>query len=165
MKKTIAIAMFAALSSTAFANTVTFNGEIIAAPCGIRADTQDQVVQLGQVPTHRFTGIGTRSQPKDFNIVLTDCDVSVAQNAYFTFSGVSDSTTPALFGITGSASNVGIRLQSGGEWLSNGVEQTAAVILNQGSATARFAAMYEATAAAVLPGTANGVANFTIRYN
>lgn len=165
MKKTIAIAMLAAVSSTAFANTVTFNGEITPAPCGIRADTLDQVVELGLVPTHKFNGMGSRSQAKDFNIVLTDCDVSVAKNAYFTFSGVTDHVTPALFGVTGSASNVGIRLQCGGEMLANGVEQSSAVILSAGTVTAKFAAMYEATAATVLPGTANSVANFTIRYN
>lgn len=176
MKKAIfAVATLAALSSSAFAQTVpttqaanpgqvTFTGEIVAGACGISADSLDQTVSLGQVPANTFKQVGDRSAAQNFNIVLTDCDTTTAKNAYFTFTGTTDQTNNQLFATTGSASNVGIRLQSGSEYLDNGSEQKAPVILSNGNNTVPFAAMYEATAATVTPGEADSVANFTVRY-
>ncbi|KFG98578.1 fimbrial protein [Burkholderia paludis] len=168
MKKVIAAAAFAAVSASTFAanpGTITFQGEIVAGACGISADTLDQTVSLGQVPSNVFKKVGDRSQAQQFNIVLTDCDTSTQSNAYFTFTGASDSANPELFATTGSAANVGIRLQSSSnEYLKNGTEQSAPVVLSNGDNTVKFGAMYEATGASVTPGIANSVANFTVRY-
>ncbi|WP_233853172.1 fimbrial protein [Paraburkholderia sp. HD33-4] len=174
MKKAlIAVAALAALSSSAFAatptgnpGTINFIGEIVAGACGISADTLDQTVSLGQVPAGEFAKAGDRSQtPAPFNIVLTDCNIATAKNAFFTFTGTSDVDVPGLFAVTGGAGNVGIRLQTAsGEYLDNGAEQKSTVVLSNGNNTVRFAAMYEATQATVTPGVADSVANFTVRY-
>ncbi|AYZ65165.1 fimbrial protein [Burkholderia ubonensis] len=169
MKKTLLSAVaFAALSSSAFAagtGTINFTGEIVAGACGIDSGSVDQTVRLGFVPTNVFKQAGDKSTPTNFDIKLTDCDTSIAKNAFFTFTGSSNATQPKLIATVGSATNVGIRLQaSSGEYLDNGAEQKAPVVLQNGTNVARFAAMYEATAAGVTPGTADGVANFTVRY-
>lgn len=169
MKKTLLSAVaLAALSTSAFAagsGTINFTGEIVAGACGIDAGSVDQTVRLGNVPTNKFKQAGDKSTPTNFDIKLTDCDTSVANNAFFTFTGSSNATQPKLLATVGSATNVGIRLQaSSGEYLDNGAEQKAPVVLQNGTNVARFAAMYEATAAGVTPGTADGVANFTVRY-
>ncbi|OCS45130.1 fimbrial protein [Ralstonia pickettii] len=171
MKQAFAAAVIAAVSASAFAagngnpGTITFNGEIVAGACGISGDTLDQTVSLGQVPANLFSKLGDRSQATPFNIQLTDCDTSTAKNAYFTFTGTADTVTPGLFATTGSAANVGVRLQTAsGEYLDNGAEQKAPVVLSNGNNTVQFAAMYESTAATVTPGLANSVANFTVRY-
>jgi len=173
MKKALfAVAALAVVSSSAFAQStpagnpglITFQGEIVAGACGISADTFDQTVPLGQVPANIFKQAGDRSPAQNFNIVLTDCDTTTAKNAFFTFTGTEDQTNGKLFATTGSATNVGIRLQSGSEYLDNGGEQQAPVILSNGNNTVSFAAMYEATAATVTPGVADSTANFTVRY-
>jgi len=172
MKKAIfAVATLAVLSSSAFAQSapanpgqITFTGEIVAGACGISADTLDQTVSLGQVPANAFKAVGDRSTAQNFNIVLTDCDTTTAQNAYFTFTGTADQDNSQLFGTRGTAQNVGIRLQAGGEYLNNGSEQKAPVLLSNGNNVVPFAAMYEATQATVMPGEADSVANFTVRY-
>lgn len=116
-------------------------------------------------PANTFKAAGDKSTPQNFDIKLVDCDTSVAKNAYFTFTGTSNATQPKLIATVGSATNVGIRLQSAsGEYLDNGAEQKGPVVLSNGTSVARFAAMYESTAASVTPGTADGVANFTVRY-
>ena len=169
MKKTLLSAVaLAALSTSAFAagtGTINFTGEIVAGACGIDSGSVNQTVNLGKVPTNVFKQAGDKSTPTNFDIKLTDCDTSVAQNAYFTFTGTSSAGQPKLLATIGSATNVGIRLQAAsGEYLDNGAEQKAPTLLQNGTNTARFAAMYEATAAGVTPGTADGVANFTVRY-
>ncbi|AOJ80896.1 fimbrial protein [Burkholderia savannae] len=169
MKKALLSAVaFAALSTSAFAagnGIINFTGEIVAGACGIDAGSVDQTVRLGFVPTNKFKAAGDKSTPQNFDINLVDCDTSVAKNAYFTFTGTSNATQPKLIATVGSAKNVGIRLQSAsGEDLDNGVEQKGPLVLSNGTSVARFSAMYEATAAGVTPGTADGVANFTVRY-
>ncbi|WP_323118181.1 fimbrial protein [Burkholderia alba] len=169
MKKALlSAAVCAAMSTSAFAagtGTINFTGEIVAGACGIDAGSLDQTVRLGFVPTNKFKAAGDKSTPQNFDIKLTDCDTSIAKNAYFKFTGTSNSIQPKLLATVGSATNVGIRLQaSSGEYLDNGAEQKGPVVLSNGTNVARFAAMYEATAAGVTPGTADGVANFTVRY-
>ncbi|AFQ48215.1 fimbrial protein [Burkholderia cepacia] len=170
MKKSLLTAVaLAALSTSAFAagtGTINFQGEIVAGACGIDSGSVNQTVQLGKVPTHTFTKAGDKSTPVKFNIVLTDCDTKVAKNAYFTFTGTSNSAQPKLLATIGSASNVGVRVQSAsGEDIDNGVEQAAATQLQNGNNVVTFGARYEATAADVTPGTADAVANFTVRYD
>ncbi|HDR8958964.1 fimbrial protein [Burkholderia vietnamiensis] len=169
MKKILAAAALAAVSASTFAaatpGTIRFQGEIVAGACGISQETLDQTVSLGQVPSHVFKKVGDRSEAKNFNIVLTDCDTSTQTNAFFTFTGASDATNADLIATAGSASNVGIRLQAGAnDYLKNGTEQSSPVVLSKSGNTVTFGAMYEATAAAVTPGIANAVANFTVRY-
>ncbi|HCT07410.1 MULTISPECIES: fimbrial protein [unclassified Pseudomonas] len=156
----------AATPATGNPGTVRFIGEIVSGACGIDANSLDQTVSLGQVPSNQFKAIGDRSTPTKFDIVLTECDTSTQKNARFTFSGVQDPVVPGLFATTGLAQNVGIRLQaSAGEMLDNGTEQVAPVVLQDGNNTVTFAAMYEATAASVTTGEADSVANFTVAYN
>ncbi|CAB3729741.1 putative major fimbrial subunit LpfA [Paraburkholderia sediminicola] len=176
MKKAIiGSAVLAALSSSVFAaapqvgsgnpGVITFTGEIVAGACGIDSNSLDQTVSLGQVPAHDFAKTGDRSPAQNFDIVLTDCDTTTSANAYFTFTGTADTIVPGLFATTGGAGNVGIRLQTAaGEYLDNGTEQKAPVVLSNGNNTVRFGAMYESTAATVTPGEADSVANFTVRY-
>ncbi|SEA03379.1 fimbrial protein [Variovorax sp. YR216] len=165
LKKIALVAALAALSSASFANTVTFQGKIIAGACGISGDTVDQIVQLGDVPANVFQAAGDRSTPVPFWIELTDCDTTTTKNAKFTFTGTSVASAPALFATTGAATNVGIRLEAGsGTALDNGVEQAAPVLLQPGNNRVQFGARYESTAATVTPGDADAVANFTIRY-
>lgn len=169
MKKTFLSAVaFAAVSTSSFAagtGTINFTGEIVAGACGIDANSLNQTVNLGQVPTNLFKAAGDKSSAVPFDIKLTDCDTSISKNALFTFTGTSNSVQPKLIATVGSATNVGIRLQSAsGEYLDNGAEQKGPVVLSNGNNVVRFAAMYEATAAGVTPGTADGVANFTVRY-
>jgi len=168
---TAAVALFssfanAATPATGNPGTIRFIGEIVSGACGIDPNSLDQTVSLGQVPAGTFKNVGDRSSPTKFDIVLTECDTSTYKNAQFTFTGTQDANVPALFATTGLATNVGIRLQaSAGEFLDNGKQQVAPVVLQNGDNTVTFAAMYESTAATVTPGEADSVANFTVAYN
>ncbi len=87
MKKIFAVtAVTVAMGFISFANaatpasgnpgTVRFIGEIVSGACGIDANSMDQTVSLGQVPSNSFKAIGDRSTPVKFDITLTDCDTS-----------------------------------------------------------------------------------------
>ncbi|MDM0046455.1 fimbrial protein [Variovorax dokdonensis] len=167
-KKLAVIAAFSAVSAAAFAanpGVITFKGEIVTGACGISGDTLNQTVNLGQVPANTFKAAGDRSEVVNFPIILTDCDTTTQKNAKFTFTGAAADANAELFGTTGSASGVGIRLQApSGEILKNGTEQSSNFVLSNGNNTVMFGAMYESTAAKVTPGVADSVANFTVAY-
>ncbi|UZX55029.1 fimbrial protein [Yersinia ruckeri] len=144
--------------------TIRFEGEIVTGACGIDSDSLDQKVDLGQVPSHLFTAKGDRSTAAKFDIVLTDCDTTTSKNATVTFTGASHSENAALLGITGAATHVGIRLQSGSnEYLALGTA-TKPILLSNGDNRLQFAAMYEATDAGVTAGDADSTAQFTVNY-
>ena len=168
-KKIAIVAALSAIPAAGFAahpGVITFKGEIVTGACGISGDTLNQTVNLGQVPVSTFKAQGDRSDVVNFPIVLTDCDTTTQKNAKFTFTGASDGVNADLFGTTGTATGVGIRLQSpSGEFLKNGQQQAANVVLSDGNNTVMFGAMYESTSATVTPGVADSVANFTVAYN
>lgn len=71
---------------------VTFNGTVVDAPCGIDAQSADQSIEFGQVSKVLLNNGGS-STPKNFDIKLTDCDVTNYKKAgktgtvSLTFSG------------------------------------------------------------------------------
>lgn len=173
MKKVILTAMAAALLSSVVhaappasgtPGTVRFEGEIVSGACGIDADSLDQTVNLGQVPTNMFAKKGDRSTKVPFEIVLTDCDTTTYQNATVNFSGAGHIENTDILGIIGAAEHVGIRLQAGSnEFLKLGTA-TNSILLSNGDNHLQFGAMYEATAVGVTPGDADSIAQFTVAY-
>ncbi|CNL77869.1 hypothetical protein yaldo0001_37720 [Yersinia aldovae ATCC 35236] len=168
MKKLILAALVAAsFSAPVYAappGTIRFEGEIVTGACGIDADSLDQTVNLGQVPSHMFKAIGDRSTAVPFEIVLTDCDTTTSKNATVTFTGTGHAEKSAILGVTGAATHVGIRLQGGSnEYLDLGTVSKP-TLLSNGDNHLKFSAMYESTAANVTAGDADATAQFTVNY-
>lgn len=164
MAATFSVAVQAAPPAVGTPGTVRFQGEIVSGACGIDSNSLDQVVNLGQVPTHLFVKTGDRSTTVPFEIVLTDCDTTTYKNASVTFTGANSVANPDILGITGAATNVGIRIQAGtNEFLKLGTASSS-MLLSNGDNHLQFGAMYEATAAGVTAGDADANAQFTVAY-
>lgn len=148
------------------------HGELVMSACGLDPNSQRLEVGLGLVSSQMFKRIGDRSQPVPFDIRLTECSIDTLTTVAVRFSGAPDQENRALMAVTGSAQGVGIRLQSPtGSDIALG-EDSPLVNLTNGSNTLRFNAMYESTRAPVpqgqeggiKPGSANGLAQFDLRY-
>lgn len=164
MAATFSVAVQAAPPAAGTPGTVRFQGEIVSGACGIDSNSLDQVVNLGQVPSHLFVKKGDRSTTVPFEIVLTDCDTTTYKNATVTFTGANSVDNSDILGITGAATNVGIRIQAGtNEFLKLGTASSP-MLLSNGDNHLQFGAMYEATAAGVTAGDADANAQFTVAY-
>jgi type 1 fimbria pilin len=148
---------------------VTFNGEIINAPCSVASESVDQVVEMGQVSTKELA-LGGESNSKPFSIKLLNCEISPSEDAVkVTFSGVQDPVDPSLLVIGGGdASGAGIKMTApGGDPIALGTP-TAAVGLVNGDNELPFSAVLKGyadqTTNPLKAGAFTAVTNFTLSY-
>lgn len=177
--KTLAFVITSALALTSAAvsaattvngGTVHFKGQLVNAACAVDANSVDQTVQLGQVRTAKLAEAGKYSENVGFNIILKDCDTTIATKAKVAFTGVAVSSTNAnVLAISssaaGGATNVGIQIldsQSNPLGL-DGATFSTPVTLNDGTNTLPFFARYYATGVATA-GVANADATFAVQY-
>jgi len=172
------VATLGLVASVAHADTVSvnggnvhFKGELVNAACAVSTESSNQTVELGQYRTATFTKVGTTSAKIPFNIVLNDCDPSVAATAAVAFSGQIDGQDKTLLAVTSgnngsTATGVGIEiLDSASSPLTpNGSMFSVAQNLYQGTNTLHFSARYKATADTTEPGQANADATFVMKY-
>ncbi|WP_279051063.1 type 1 fimbrial major subunit FimA [Cedecea davisae] len=151
--------------------TVHFQGELVNAACAVSTQSDGQVVKLGQYRTAAFTKVGDTSSQIPFNIVLTDCDSTVAATASVAFSGQTDATDPTLLAVNSggnatTAKGVGIEIldRTSKTLAPNGSTFSTAQTLNDGENTIPFTARYKATAATATAGLANADATFVMKY-
>ncbi|KFN18164.1 fimbrial protein [Aeromonas bestiarum] len=164
-------------SAVAAGNTgsgqVTFNGEIINAPCSVAPESVDQVVEMGQISTKELVN-GGESNSKPFSIKLLNCEISEKEDAVkVTFSGIKDTVDDSLLVIgggngTGQAAGAGIKMTApGGAPIVLGTP-TAAFALTNGDNELPFSAVLKGyadqTANPLQAGAFTAVTNFTLSY-
>ena len=181
IKNTLALTAFAiaTVSGTAAAQStgqssgqINFSGNITTAPCSVDGDNVNQTVALGSISTNIFSGVGSQSTAKDFQINLTGCNTTTLKTAQITFSGTPDDTDPNLLKLTpgmpgaGAAQNVAVGLYDvyNNQALALNAK-SGAIPLQSGLSVLPFRAYYQQTAANVAAGSANASAQFTISYN
>ncbi|MCP1290682.1 MULTISPECIES: fimbrial protein [Chromobacterium] len=167
----LALALAAPLAQAAD-GTLNVFGELVLSACGLDPNSQSLEVGMGLVSSQMFRKIGDRSRPVSFDIRLTECSIDTMTTVAVRFNGEADRDNGELMAINGSAAGVGIRLMGpGGGDIVLG-QYSPLVGLTNGSNTLRFNAMYESTRAPVpqgqeggiKPGSANGLAQFDLRY-
>ncbi|WP_287145714.1 fimbrial protein [Aeromonas sp.] len=147
---------------------VTFNGEIIKAPCSVDSDSVDQIVPMGQISTKQLAN-GGESESADFSIKLLNCEISDEGAVKVTFSGVQDLVDSSLLVIGGQAAGAGIKMTApGGAAVVLG-QPTAAYTLSNGDNELPFSAVLKGYAVhdAANPlraGDFTAVTNFTLSY-
>ncbi len=190
MKKIILAALVSSvMTSTAFAapidagqGTVTFEGSIIEAACGIAPESTDQTVNLGQIAKIQLVDAGT-STPVPFKIELVDCDTSFVPTgatdpvttASVTFSGpgamIAGAESPNLLAIQGTAAGAGVAISGlNGELvtINDKTKPAGTITLQDGDNTLLFSAYLQgfpgSTASTITAGAFQSVANFTMSY-
>ncbi|HBT4722675.1 TPA: type 1 fimbrial protein [Klebsiella quasipneumoniae subsp. similipneumoniae] len=173
-KHSICIAIVAAASLTAAsamaggAGQINFNGSITDVACTIVNTPSNPLdVPLGTYGSNEFKAVGDSTAKKDVKIALSDCPATVT-SASVIFDGANDPTNADLLALTteeGVATGIGIQLYDKDQAEVALHTASKAYALEAGNNTLPFYAAYKSTAAAVTPGSANGVANFSIIYN
>ncbi|WP_448669331.1 fimbrial protein [Enterobacter mori] len=164
----VSAALFSA-SAMAIDGTVRFDGDIVDTPCVVAQQSQNQLVNLGQVKQSSLDGAaGQRSAGTPFDIILEDCkiDPTTPEKAYIKFTGISSQSNVLDVAMQqGGATGVGIELTdaNGNIIPINSQHQNASDLVN-GQNILKFKAAYISTAAAVTTGHADGTADFQFEY-
>ncbi|QZI69266.1 fimbrial protein [Pseudomonas protegens] len=158
---------------------VKFEGTIAAVACKVQVDASESgvntgTVRFGNVLPSVFSGVGTASDFKEFNINLSGADCTNGKKAAVSFhkDGFIDNATGNLRLIdsgAGSASGVQIQIfnnDAAGEKidLSENINQQLADIVGN-KAVLKFKASYVQVRDTIVSGRADSNINFNVTYN
>lgn len=157
---------FLLLSSTLHADTdIHFSGILVAEPCQLATDSEDQTVDFGSIAARQFINSDT-TVPKPFSLRLTDCDLSIGQSVIFTFTGEEDTGQPGLFAVAGEAKGIAILLMDDdGNNIQPGKAMSARSLVDADNVFAFQAAVSGPEFSAVSAGDFTSTVMFSLEYN
>ncbi len=155
-------------SITEKGGNVEFQGAVVNAACAVDAGSQHLTVQMGQVRSTDFKGLGSWTDPQAFTLTLKDCDTTVSQRVGVTFRGQTDKKDPGVLAVIDgaqSAEGVGLGLfDHQGHQIIPNQQPLSFTALQDDTTTLNFVARYRATSRTVTAGNANAQTWFTLTY-
>lgn len=111
MNRTL-IAFFVLIySASAAADTdVVFDGVLVAEPCNISTDSEEQTVDFKNIPSKTFIS-SNRTVPERFSILLKECDLSLGQTVTVSFQGRESDNAQGNFATDGDAKGISIAIE------------------------------------------------------
>lgn len=89
---------------------INFSGTLVKDPCSIEAENEAIIVDFKAVASKTFI-YSERSAPQRFELILSDCDLSVGQSVAVAFLGEEEPEHDGFFVVTGSAQGVSILIE------------------------------------------------------
>lgn len=150
----------------AFSSTeVKFRGTLIEAGCQISSESEAQEISFPALSPAWFSQ-HPRSEPRQFNVLLTNCTPESGTTVFITFENQSDPDFPDLFSVTGEASGIAIALETaGGSPLRNGEKRTLGTITAEEQEFSFNAFIQRLTATDITPGNFTSLVNFLVEYD
>lgn len=145
-----------------------FRGSLTAEACTVATDSQNQTVDMGQLRSNQFSGVGSLTSPVGFSIRLTECSTAVSDQVGVTFFGVTDGKDPLVLkageGVN-AATGVGLALfDEQGQIIAPNTQPRIWSRLHEGDNSLRFHARYRATSRQVTGGNADAFTWFALTY-
>lgn len=148
-------------------NTISYAGNVILKEVTCSVSPKSLTVTLGDFPVSDFTGTGTLTSPRTFDVTV-NCNDTVQPEVMITSANGYETDFPGVVKLTqesGVATGVGVRMMFDGEIATfDTYKDTAAVAQANVPLAIPFEVAYEQTAASVTPGTANSIATITLGY-
>ncbi|WP_409231233.1 fimbrial protein [Serratia bockelmannii] len=145
-----------------------FRGVLTAEACTVSTDSRSQTVNMGQLRSNQFSGVGSLTSPVGFSIRLTECSTAVSDQVGVTFFGVTDGKDPQVLkageGVN-AATGVGLALfDEQGQIIVPNMQPRVWSRLHEGDNSLRFHARYRATSRQVTGGNADAFTWFALTY-
>lgn len=153
---------------TVMGGEVEFQGAVVNAACVVDAGSENLTVEMGQVRSNEFHGLGSWIDSHAFTITLKDCDSRVSQQVSVAFRGLTDGKDPGVLAvIDGAQSAQGIGLgifDSQGHQIIPNAQPINFTAIQANTTVLNFVAKYRATSRTVVAGEANAQTWFTLTY-
>ncbi len=145
-----------------------FRGALTAEACTVAIDSLNQTINMGQLRSNQFSGVGSLTSPVGFSIRLTECSTAVSEQVGVTFFGVTDDKDPQVLkagdGVN-AATGVGLALfDEQGKIIVPNTQPSSWRWLHEGDNRLRFHARYRATSRQVIGGNADAFTWFALTY-
>lgn len=150
---------------------IHMRGSLVNGTCAVKPESLDMYVDMGHYRSNQFTGLGSYTEPVEFSVYLTDCNLSAMETVGIAFTGISDSKDPLVLragGEDGEATGVGLAIFDNKDNLLP-LGQISFLDLqslkkNAREAQIHFIARYRATSRRVTGGKADALTGFIIVY-
>lgn len=147
---------------------VKLRGAITAPACSVNTRSGNQIVEMGEVRSNQFKGLGSYSPPVAFSIDLTGCSRATYHTVGVSFWGVTDGKDPLVLKAgTGTHEGPGIGLalfDADDDLLVPNAPPSHLTLIRDRETTLRFSARYRATSRQVTGGEADAWAWFALTY-
>ncbi|WP_419793424.1 fimbrial protein [Pseudomonas palleroniana] len=147
---------------------VTVVGAVINSGCLVSTSNTDKVVQMGEVRSNQFLGVGSDAQPVAFSIQLEDCVRNIRDSIGISFVGVANEHDAEVLAVSpgpNAAQGIGVALfDADNKFLPINTLPVNFTPLNKGVNTLHFFAKYRLAEQHPIPGIADAWANFTLTY-
>lgn len=148
-------------------NEISYAGNVVLKEVTCSVSPKSLTVILGDFPVSDFSGTGTLTRPRKFDVNI-NCSDTVQPEAMVTSANGYETEFPGVIKLTqeaGVATGVGVRMLFDGEIPIFGeYRDTAAVAQANVTLAIPFEVGYEQIAPDVMPGTANSIATITLGY-
>lgn len=148
-------------------NTISYAGNVVLKEVTCSVSPKSLTVTLGDFPVSKFTGTGTLTSPKGFNVTI-NCNDTVQPEVMISSANGYETAFPGVIKLTqesGVATGVGVRMLFDGAIANfDTYINTRTVAQANIPLSIPFSIAYEQTAANVTPGTANSIATITLGY-
>ncbi|MFP2428879.1 fimbrial protein [Enterobacter ludwigii] len=143
---------------------VEFSGTLVADPCLVDTDSQEQEIDFGNIVSKTFISHESTA-PKDFRIHLLECDVTLGTQVSVAFLGDESLTQPGAFAVSGDAKGIAVRIEDAeGRTVTPNREYVAAELL-PGETILTYRARITATdVSEVTEGEFTAVATFALDW-
>nr|WP_241391353.1 MULTISPECIES: fimbrial protein [Serratia]ULG12082.1 SefF [Serratia entomophila]ULG12399.1 SefF [Serratia entomophila]ULG18345.1 SefF [Serratia proteamaculans]ULG19681.1 SefF [Serratia proteamaculans] len=157
---------FILLNHASWADTdIHFSGILVAEPCQLATDSEDQIVDFGSIAARQFIN-NNQTSPKSFNLRLIDCDLSIGRSVIFTFTGDEDADQPGLFAVAGEAKGIAIVLMDDeGNKVQPGKAMSASSLTEAENSFSFQAAVSGPEFSLVSAGSFTSTVMFSLEYN
>ncbi len=91
------------------ADNISFHGELVAEPCRIQPGEENIPLDFGTV-IDTYLYLNQRTHGQQFELHLTECDLSLANTVRITFSGNESINLPGLLALDASSQATGIAI-------------------------------------------------------
>lgn len=147
---------------------VEFQGAVVNAACAVDAGSEDLTVEMGQVRSNEFHGLGSWTDPQAFTITLKDCDTTVSQQVSVAFRGLTDGKrSGGTGGDRRCAERAGRRVRhfdNQGNQIIPNTQPMNFTAIQDNTTVLNFVAKYRATSRTVVAGDANAQTRLTLTY-
>ncbi len=148
-------------------NIISYSGNVTLKEVTCNVSPKSLTVTLGDFPVSKFTGTGTLTSPKGFNVTI-NCNDTVQPEVMISSANGYETAFPGVIKLTqesGVATGVGVRMLFDGAIANfDTYINTRTVAQANIPLSIPFSIAYEQTAANVTPGTANSIATITLGY-
>lgn len=147
---------------------VHLRGGLVEAGCIISTDNENDIIDMGELRSNQFNGVGSYSKNVPFKIKITNCSVAVSDKVGISIFGNIHAKDPQIFKLEGSeesAKGVGIAiLDNKGDIIIPDNIPSGWINFHEGENILNFNVRYRATDMQVTGGKANTSVWFNLTY-